>query len=124
MSEIIKINYELSTGVILDESPLRRPNKRAWPRKLVKIIQAVFNKPLMLDHVRYVKENGRHVFYTAPYNPVDAKKINFEMANKYGVEWIELENISYDDVTTPYKILIRNPGSLRKRYPYIGFHGL
>ena len=110
-----------STPIVLDENSLRRPNKRAWPEKLVKIIQAVFDKPLMLDHVRYVKENGRHIFYTAPYSPVDTEKIDYEIANKYGVEWIQLE--SEDSVITPYKILIRNPGSLRKSDKSISFHG-
>lgn len=113
---------KMATPIDLNKNQLRMPNKRKWPLKLVKIIQAVFNKPLLLDHVRYVKENGRHTFYTAPYSPINTEKINFGIANTYAVEWLELE--SDDDVTIPYKIIIRNPGSLRKRDMNVGFTGL
>lgn len=119
----VKINYKQSTKVVLFKNPKYPSGHGNWPDKLVLIVYKVFNKVMMLDHGRYLRENGMCVFYTEPYIPLKEEQVDYEMAAKYGVEWIELENHIHDETTTPYKILIRNPGSLHRPDMFIGYRG-
>lgn len=82
-----------------------------WPEKLVRIVYAVFNKPLILDHATYVKEDGLDIFYSEPYSPVDITKIDVDKAKCYGVQLIPLKRSMRDSATYPYKIIISNPNS-------------
>ena len=106
------------------DKPLQRHSSQFnVPIKLIKIIQAVFNYHI-LDHVSYEKEDGVHVIYTEPYNHIELQKIDAEIAKRFDVDYIPLKRSLHDCGTYPYKILIRNPGSLRKPDLTIGFHGV
>ena len=118
----VKMNYDLSTPVVLFKVP-KPSGPGRWPYKLICIMQSVFTH-VSLHHARFKRENGMHVFYLEGYKPLDTTKVDYEKANKYGVEWVQLEDNIPDEAYTYYKILIRNPGRLRKRDLSIGFHGI
>lgn len=122
LEDEIKEKYGLYSVVVVDKQLQRHSSQSHAPLKLIKIIQAVFD--YILDHVSYAKEDGVHVVYTEPYNPIELQKINVEMAKRFDVDCIPLKRSLHDCGTYPYKILIRNPGSLRKPDMSIGFEGV
>lgn len=124
-----KIEEELvkETGyysvVVVDKQLQRHSSQFHAPLKLIKIIQAVFNYHI-LDHVSYAKEDGVHVVYAEPYDHIELQKIDTEIAKRFDVDFVSLKRSLHDCGTFPYKILIRNPGSLRKPDMSIGFEGV
>lgn len=111
LEEEIKEKYGLYSVIVVDKPLQRHSIKNHWPEKLVQIVYAVFNNPLMLDHATYVKEDGLDVFYSEPYHPVNITKINPEEAKRFGVKLIPLKRSLHDSATYPYKIIISNPNS-------------
>lgn len=114
LEEEIKEKYGLYDVIVVDKNLQRHSSKTPMPEKLFEIVKAVFNTNLILDHVSYAKEDGVYVIYIEPYNPVDIQKINPEEAKRFGVQLVPLKRSLHDDGTFPYKIIISNPGDLRK----------
>lgn len=124
LEEEIKEKFDLYDVTVVDKPLQRYSGVISVPEKLYSILTAVFPSMRVLDHERYVYEDGKHVFYTEPYNFVKIQRINPEMAKKFGVDLIPLKYSLHDSLTYPYKIVIGNPGSLEVQDDSIGFKGI
>jgi len=120
LEEETKEKYSLYSVIVVDKQLQRHSTQWSGPMKLLNIVEAVF-KYHILDHVSYAKENGVHCYYCEPYNYVDIQKLDQEVAKRFDVSVIPLKRSLHDEHTYPYKIIIRNPGNLRKPDPSIGF---
>ncbi len=120
LEEEIKEKYGLYSVIVVDKQYQRHSTTPHVPEKLLQIVNAVFNQ-ITLDHYSYAKEDGKHVIYTEPYRHVDIKQIDIEKAKKYDVDIIPLKRSLHDEATYPYKIIISNPGDLRKSDSTIGY---
>lgn len=114
LEDEIKEKYGVYSVIVVDENLQRHSSKTPIPEKLFEIVKTVFNTALILDHVSYAKEDGIYVIFIEPYNHVDITKIDIEEAKRFGVELVPLKRSLHDDGTFPYKIVIAEPGDLKK----------
>ena len=121
LEEEIKEKYGLYSVIVVDKQLQRHSGQGNPPMKLFKIVKAVFNYHI-LDHMTHTKENGFHVFYCEPYHYIPIQELDKEVAKKYDVDVIPLKRSLHDFGSYPYKIIIRNPGNMKKADPSIGFN--
>ncbi|ADZ10371.1 hypothetical protein Metbo_2156 [Methanobacterium lacus] len=124
LEDKIKEEYDLYSVIVVDKPLQRYSEVVSVPEKLYNITNAVFPNMRVLDHERYVYEDGKHIFYTEPYNPIRIRRINTKMAERFEVELIPLKRSFHDSTTFPYKIVIGKPGSLEIPDISIGWKGL